>query len=128
MAQEVKENDTIIGSQSSVKKLNRWEATIQEEELIQAAAMPLDEVPSCMNCFDKWAACFALGPQIRHVYRYGSINKCQGKMEDFKYCLTLKGLTQEEFRAKWIRKRAEDSASKRLEKSSEDVWELRKDP
>ena len=49
-------------------------------------------------------------------------------MEDFKYCLTLKGLTQEEFRAKWVRRRAEDSASKRLEKSSEDVWELRKDP
>ena len=59
MAQAVKENNgSIIGSQSSVKKLNRWEATVLEEELIQAAAMPLDEVPSCMNLFDKWAACF----------------------------------------------------------------------
>lgn len=58
MAQVVKDNDSPINSDSSVKKLNRWEATVQEEELIQAAAMPLDEVPSCMNLFDKWAACF----------------------------------------------------------------------
>lgn len=52
------ENGTINGSASSIKNLNRWEATVQEEELIQAAAMSLDDVPNCMNLFDRWAACF----------------------------------------------------------------------
>lgn len=90
--------------------------------------MGTEEVPTCMTLFDTWAACFALGPQLKHVYRYGGANNCKPKLEDFKYCLTLKGLSAEERRETWIQRRAEAAASKRLTRSSEDVWTLRREP
>ncbi|PWN93967.1 hypothetical protein FA10DRAFT_215992, partial [Acaromyces ingoldii] len=107
---------------------SKWEATLREEETIQAAAMPLKDVPSCMTLFDNWASCFALGPQIKAVYRYGSLQDCKDKLDDFKFCLTMKGQNPEERRATWIRRRAEKSAGIRLTDSSENVWRLRKDP
>jgi hypothetical protein len=106
----------------------KWESVVKQEEVIQGAAMTMDEVPTCMTLFDNWAKCFALGPQIKHIYRYGGANDCKPKLEDFKYCLTLKGLSPEERRATWIRKRAEAMATKRLSLSSEDVWTLRSTP
>jgi hypothetical protein len=106
----------------------KWEAVVKQEETIQGAAMSVDEVPTCMTLFDTWAKCFALGPQIKHVYRYGLPNDCKPKLEDFKYCLTLKGLSPEERREIWIRKRAEAMATKRLTISSEDVWTMRSVP
>ncbi len=79
--------------------------------------------------FDKWAQCFALGPQLRAIYRYGGLQDCKSKLDDFKYCLTMKGMTQEERYEAWIRRKAETTAEKRLGKgSSENVWELRRDP
>lgn len=35
-----------------------YEDIVREEEVIQAAAMPLAEVPTCMTLFDRWASCF----------------------------------------------------------------------
>jgi hypothetical protein len=115
-------------SASSSTKYDKWESTVKEEEVIQGAAMTQEEVPSCMTLFDTWASCFALGPQLKHVYRYGYPNDCKPKIEDFKYCLTLKGVTAEERRDIWIRRRAEASATKRLSQSSEDVWSMRTSP
>jgi hypothetical protein len=106
----------------------KWEVTVRDEVIIQGAAMTLDEVPTCMSLFDTWASCFALGPQFKHIYRYGYPNNCKAKKEDFKYCLTLKSLSNEERRDTWIQRRAEAAASKRLSQSSEDVWTLRRDP
>ena len=39
--------------------------------------------------------------------------------------MSLKGLHPEERRDAWIRRRAEWWARRRLEKSSEDVWDIR---
>lgn len=36
----------------------RFEKLLQQERIIQSAAMRPDEVPSCMNLFDAWASCF----------------------------------------------------------------------
>ena len=47
-------------------------------------------------------------------------------MEDFKFCMANKSLHPEDRRDAWIRRRAEWWAKRRLEKSSEDVWEMRK--
>jgi len=105
---------------------SKYDETVREEYAIQAAALPLQDMPKCMNLFDKWASCFALGPQARSIYRYGTFQDCREKLEEFKYCLTLKGVSEEERRQLWLKKRAEKSAAKRLQCSSEDVWAIRR--
>ncbi|KDN39240.1 hypothetical protein K437DRAFT_270342 [Tilletiaria anomala UBC 951] len=107
---------------------SKYNEAVQDERILQAAALPLANMPSCMNLFDKWATCFALGPQARALYRYGTFQDCKDKLDDFKFCLTLKGMSNEERRQVWIERRAEQSAAKRLQSSSEDVWDLRRSP
>ena len=104
--------------------------TLYKEQLaMEAAATPLDEVPSCLNLFDKWLSCYALGPQMRNVYRYGAFTDCSAKREDFKFCLTMRGLEPEARRHEWLARRAEKQAHERLgPRSSENVWEMRRDP
>lgn len=70
----------------------------------------------------------ALLPQARSVYRFGALSDCSDKLDDFKFCLSMKALSPEERRDVWIRRRAEKSAAQRsqLEKSSEGVWEMRR--
>jgi hypothetical protein len=67
-----------------------------------------------------------LGVQLKSLYRYGEMSKCGQKMEDFKFCMANKSLHPEDRRDAWIRRRAEWWAKRRLERSSEDVWEMRK--
>ncbi len=106
-----------------------FDQLVREEYQIQAASLPLKEMPSCMNLFDKWVSCFALGPQARAVYRYGSMQDCRDKLDDFKFCLTIKGAAfPEQRRQIWLQRKAEKVAAKRLQSSSEDVWEMRRDP
>ncbi|PWN42948.1 hypothetical protein IE81DRAFT_277618, partial [Ceraceosorus guamensis] len=106
----------------------KWEATVKEEQIIQAAYTPLDEMKKCYNVFDEWAACYALFPQLNSVYRYGGPKDCSTKFNDWKFCLTLKDLSAEQRRERWLRHRAEQVAKMRLEGSSEDFWEMRRDP
>lgn len=75
---------------------------------------------------DEFLSCYALFPQIRHVYRHGTINTCERRLEDFKFCMSLKGEEEEEKRRAWIRRKAEWWSGRRVvERSSEDVWEER---
>lgn len=46
-------------------------------------------------------------------------------MEDFKFCMSLKSFDEDEKRNAWIRRRAEWWAHRRLDKSSEHVWDMR---
>ena len=65
--------------------------------------------------------------QIKSLYRFGHrTTDCDRKFDDFKFCLTLKVMHPEERREAWIRRRAEWWAHRRLGKSSEDVWDIRK--
>lgn len=47
-------------------------------------------------------------------------------MEDFKFCMSLKSMEPNAKRDAWIRRRAEWWANRRLGKSSENVWDVRK--
>ncbi|POY73844.1 hypothetical protein BMF94_3103 [Rhodotorula taiwanensis] len=49
------------------------------------------------------------------------------KFEDFKFCMSIKGLSDERRDEVWAHRRAEWWARRRLGKSSEDVWEARQD-
>ena len=108
---------------------SKYESLVAEDMAYHKASTPVSEMPSCTNLFDKWAQCFALGPQLKAIYRYGGLQDCRGKLDDFKFCLTLKGMTQEQKYEAWIRRKSEKTAEKRLgRESAENVWELRRDP
>ncbi|KAG1716398.1 hypothetical protein ID866_750 [Astraeus odoratus] len=56
------------------------------------------------------------------------MSECGDKLEDFKFCMSLKSMHPEQKRDAWIRRRAEWWASRRMGKSSENVWEMRTEP
>jgi len=62
------------------------------------------------------------------MYRQGTLSVCSPKFEEFKFCLSIKTLDPDKRRAAWIRRRAEWWASRRVGRSSEDVWEMRSEP
>ena len=68
----------------------------------------------------------ALVPQLRNLYRHGESRDCRWKWHDFKFCLSLKSESEEARRELWIKRRAEWWAARRVEGSSEDVWDRRK--
>ncbi|PWN49096.1 hypothetical protein IE53DRAFT_370055 [Violaceomyces palustris] len=107
---------------------SKFQRVLQEEIDFHMASTPIDDMPSCTNLFDKWASCFAIGPQLKAIYRYGGVQDCKDKLDDFKFCLTMKSMTKEQKYQAWITRRAEITASKRLgPQSSENVWEYRRD-
>lgn len=66
-----------------------------------------------------------LGVQVKSLYRFGQMSTCGEKLEDFKFCMSLKSMHPDDKRDAWIRRRAEWWAARRLEKSSENVWDMR---
>lgn len=73
------------------------------------------------------ATCFALTPQFTHVYRYGVFNDCADKLDDFKFCLTLKGLDQAQRHEAFVERKAKHMATRRMPggDTSEEIWGLR---
>ena len=69
--------------------------------------------------------CPVLGTQLKSIYRFGEMAHCSPKWNEFKFCLSTKGLHPEQRRDAWIRHRAEWWARRRLGTSSENVWERR---
>ncbi|KAH0827523.1 hypothetical protein J3R83DRAFT_4236 [Lanmaoa asiatica] len=67
-----------------------------------------------------------VGSQVKSLYRHGRMSECRDKMEDFKFCMSLKSMEPEAKRDAWIRRRAEWWANRRLGKSSENVWSVRR--
>ncbi|WFD29547.1 hypothetical protein MSPP1_000556 [Malassezia sp. CBS 17886] len=106
-----------------------FDTLVKEELAMHAAATPDAEIPSCLTLFDKWLSCYALGPQFQNVYRYGTVTDCAAKREDFKFCLTLRELDPDARRRAWLARKAERTAHQRQGyRSSEAVWEIRRDP
>src|SRR6266404_7024271 len=66
-----------------------------------------------------------LGTQLKSIYRFGEMAHCSVKWNEFKFCMSTKGLHPEQRRDAWIRHRAEWWARRRLGLSSENVWEMR---
>ncbi|ORY24209.1 hypothetical protein BCR39DRAFT_547539 [Naematelia encephala] len=109
--------------------LTRWEAILQDEERYQALQYPTPEdLPGCWSMLDDFMRAYALVPQLRSFYRYGRSSDSLWRWSDFKYCLSLKSETEEKRRELWIKRKAEWWAKRRVEGSSEDVWEIRQTP
>ncbi|KAK6906191.1 hypothetical protein I204_00995 [Kwoniella mangroviensis CBS 8886] len=110
-------------------QVNKYETVLQDEEKYQEVQYPTTEhVPGCMTLLDEFLMCYALAPQLRSMYRYGEFRDCTWKWEDFKYCLSLKSDDEEMRRKLWIKRRAEWWAKRRVDGSSEDVWDVRSEP
>ncbi|KAI0724259.1 hypothetical protein C8T65DRAFT_704158 [Cerioporus squamosus] len=100
----------------------------QEEDYLRKVHPTPEEIPGCMKLFDDFLLCNVIGSQLKSLYRYGEMATCSPKLEEFKFCMSLKGMHPEEKRDVWIRRRAEWWARRRTHKSSEDVWDIRTEP
>jgi hypothetical protein len=120
------------------------EAVVAQEEarLHQLHPTP-EDIPSCMTVFDAFLSCNStsvllqgprslltskkkvLGTQLKSIYRFGEMAHCSAKWNEFKFCMSIKGLHPEQRRDAWIRHRAEWWARRRLGSSSENVWQKR---
>ncbi|KAE8270108.1 hypothetical protein A4X09_0g2227 [Tilletia walkeri] len=104
----------------------RFSRLLKQELAIQAAGMSKDEMPSCTTLFDRCIQCFALFPQLNAIYRHGTFSNCEDKLDDWKACLSLRGLDSDEKYRAWIQRRAEMAVRKRMSKqSTEEVWNFR---
>lgn len=67
---------------------------------------------------------------MRNIYRYGGISYCDGRFAKLRFCLQLKGIWDEEEKAKRVaRYYMQRLAEKKKEVgSSEDVWSVRTVP
>ncbi|KAI6032898.1 hypothetical protein F5J12DRAFT_699971, partial [Pisolithus orientalis] len=103
-------------------------AVSQEEQRLRELHPTVDHNPGCVSLLDGFLMCHVLNAQFKSLYRYGRMSECGDKLEAFKFCLSLKSMHPEQKRDAWIRRRAEEWASKRLGKSSENIWEMRAEP
>ncbi|KAI0374469.1 hypothetical protein BV20DRAFT_961638 [Pilatotrama ljubarskyi] len=100
----------------------------QEEEYLRKVHPTPEDIPGCMKLFDDFLLCNVISSQFKSLYRYGEMATCAPKLEDFKFCMSVKGMHPEEKRDVWLRRRAEWWARRRSGKSSEDVWDVRTEP
>ncbi|KAK2865293.1 hypothetical protein FQN49_003723 [Arthroderma sp. PD_2] len=83
---------------------------------------------SCRSAFDYAYFCQSFGGQWVNVYRYGELRSCSEHWSDFWFCMRSKSLPDAE-REKAISDRYRRKSIKyKTGPSSEDVWDLRKEP
>ncbi|KAI9680293.1 MAG: hypothetical protein M1829_001179 [Trizodia sp. TS-e1964] len=83
---------------------------------------------SCRQAFDAAFYCQSLGGQFVNVYRYGGMRDCSTNWADFRFCIRVKSYGESE-RAKAVQAHYMRKAAKyKTGPSSEDVWQLRKEP
>ncbi|KAI0256147.1 hypothetical protein BJV78DRAFT_1368050 [Lactifluus subvellereus] len=114
---------------SAIADTTAFKTVVEQEEarLYQLHPTP-EDIPSCMTVFDDFLSCNILGTQLKSIYRFGEMAHCSAKWNEFKFCMSIKGLHPEQRRDAWIRRRAEWWARRRLGSSSENVWEKRAEP
>ncbi|PSR97273.1 hypothetical protein PHLCEN_2v4336 [Hermanssonia centrifuga] len=101
-------------------------AVKQEERYLRKIHPTTEDIPGCMRLFDDFLLCNVISSQVKSLYRYGQMAECGQKLEDFKFCMSSKSQHPEEKRDAWLQRRAEWWARRRMSKSSEDVWDIRK--
>ncbi|KJA29044.1 hypothetical protein HYPSUDRAFT_128461 [Hypholoma sublateritium FD-334 SS-4] len=111
-----------------MSKLDFKKVFEQEEARLRILHPTPEDIPGCISVFDDYLGCSVIRNQVKSIYRYGKRSSCDQKLDEFKFCLTLKVMHPEEQREAWIRRRAEWWAHRRIEQSSEDVWDIRDKP
>ncbi|KAM3584659.1 hypothetical protein VKS41_003466 [Umbelopsis sp. WA50703] len=106
----------------------------QKEEVFDFPDIELEEKDlkledytcNATQAFDAVFQCYSA--QALNYYRYGEKKDCSVKWDDFKLCLSTK--TKSPLTAKKMLddRRKEKEKSKRIQRSSEDVWTLKEIP
>ncbi|KIY73523.1 hypothetical protein CYLTODRAFT_336794, partial [Cylindrobasidium torrendii FP15055 ss-10] len=98
----------------------------QEVTRLKAVHPTFDDIPSCTRLFDLVLSCHTIRSQVKSWYRFGhGPTSCGYKMDDFKFCMGMKSMEADERYDAWIQRKARWWVDRRLNKSSEDVWEMR---
>lgn len=83
---------------------------------------------SCSQCFDMAYYCSSVGGQLNNVYRYGALRSCSDLWAQWRFCMRSKAWGDETRRIKTREFNREKAAKFKIGKSSEDIWEVRKEP
>jgi hypothetical protein len=118
---------------------------VQQERAYLDLVYPTpQDTPGCASLFDAFLSCngksstlssqptnhqspslLVLFNQYKSLYRYGHMAHCADKFQDWRFCLNQRMLDPDQRREVWLQRRALWWAKRRLDKSSEDVWEIR---
>lgn len=83
---------------------------------------------SCRSAFDYAMFCQSFGGQFVNIYRYGSFRSCSNHWEDFWLCMRTRNWKKED-RERAIQEHYRTKAVQwKTGPSSEDVWEVRREP
>ncbi|KAI5784523.1 hypothetical protein FPQ18DRAFT_353271 [Pyronema domesticum] len=83
---------------------------------------------NCLTAFDEMFYCYSFGGQFLNIYRYGEFRDCSEKSADWRFCLKAKVRGEVAKRAMILQRNKEKAAKYKTEKSSEDIWKVRKTP
>ncbi|KAA8905969.1 hypothetical protein FN846DRAFT_949419 [Sphaerosporella brunnea] len=83
---------------------------------------------NCLTAFDEMFYCYSFGGQFLNIYRYGSFRDCSEKSADWRFCMKTKVRGEVARRAMILARNKEKAAKYKVGKSSEDVWNVRKEP
>lgn len=111
---------------SVAKKDGKSQSTPVPTDISPEALYPADM--SCRSALDYAMFCQSFGGQFVNVYRYGEFRSCKNHWADFWLCMRTKNWDEKD-KAKAIQDHYRKKAVQwKTGPSSEDVWEVRKEP
>lgn len=83
---------------------------------------------SCSQCFDQAYYCSSIGGQLNNIYRFGSLRACSDLWAQWRFCMRTKTMSEELKKTKVREFNQQKAVKYKIGRSSEDVWEVRKEP
>lgn len=83
---------------------------------------------SCSQCFDQAYYCSSMGGQLNNVYRYGALRSCTEQWAQWRFCMRTKMMSEDNKKISIREFNQRRAAKYKTGPSSEDVWEIRKEP
>lgn len=121
-------NEEVNTSASSSTSNASQDASSAAKGMYKLSSFPTEM--SCSDAFNELVACYSIGGQLRHIYRYGGISYCKDPWAKMKFCLKTKAYRDDEERRKVVAKYFMEKLAKQKKEggSSEDVWSVRTVP
>ncbi|RKO83508.1 hypothetical protein BDK51DRAFT_18619, partial [Blyttiomyces helicus] len=79
---------------------------------------------SVVQAFDDLQLCFTIGPQVKHLYRYGSFRNCGFLYDEFVFCSLMKSKSESEAQRLLRERREAQYENKIVERPSREVWKV----
>jgi hypothetical protein len=82
----------------------------------------------CSQCFDQAFYCSSIGGQLNNVYRFGALRSCSDLWQQWRFCMRTKVMSDDTKKEKVREYNMQKQLKFKIGRSSEDVWEVRKEP